>query len=70
MAFSLARSSHLLRTASRLAPTRCDGVHRRATDGVPVPLGLRIPVDWELLRVSDPALLPRVDEVRSRSRVW
>ena len=69
IAFSLARSSHLLRTASKLAPIRCDGAHRRVPVGVPVPFGLNRPVDCELLRASVPAP-PRVEEVRSSRRVW
>lgn len=67
---AFARSSHLPRTASRLLPTRCDGVHLLVLAGVTDPLGLgNIPLlDCELLRESDPP--PPREAVRSKSRVW
>lgn len=67
------RSSHFPRIISRLFPTRCPGVHRRAGAGGefdedPVLLERSDPVDTELLR--DRVLARFMDEVRSRSRVW
>lgn len=69
-AASLDLSSHLPLTASRLFVTRCDGVHLLVLAGVDDPpvgvVKMLMPDCCELLRERVP---PRVEEVRSSSRV-
>lgn len=70
-AASLARSSHLPRTTSKLFATRCEGTHflgLAEEPDVPV-VFVRIPMpDCELLRESEVPL--PLEVVRSRRRVW
>lgn len=66
---SLARSSHLPRTASKLFVTRCEGAHLLVfIEEVEDPVGLVRMLVWELLR--ERALPPPLEDVRSSNLVW
>ena len=72
--FSVARtrSSHFPRIASRLAPTRCVGVHRLVPVGkagaILLPVVSGVTEEAEPDRESVPT--PPREDVRSKRRVW